>query len=119
MNFFKENISSPSPPDKYVPPIAPPSPPTERPGPGLIQMILPATTAPFSRQPIGGSIDGQIEYANRTNAIRVNIFARGAYFALGPIDEVPFYAMLPSGLIVNAGAKSLRQDVYPNCPEKK
>uniref|UniRef100_UPI0003B761F2 RHS repeat domain-containing protein n=1 Tax=Methylohalobius crimeensis TaxID=244365 RepID=UPI0003B761F2 len=39
-------------------------------GPGLLQVLFPAYTAPISRQPIGDSVDAQLRYANTVNQIR-------------------------------------------------
>ncbi len=38
--------------------------------PGLLQSLFPAHTAPMSRQPIGGSMESQLAYANHVNGIR-------------------------------------------------
>ena len=39
-------------------------------GPGLLQVLFPAHTAPISRQPVGGSVDAQLRYANTVNQLR-------------------------------------------------
>ena len=38
---------------------------------GIIQILLPASTAPLSKNPIGESVDAQIRYANIVNQSRV------------------------------------------------
>ncbi|VAW85022.1 hypothetical protein MNBD_GAMMA17-534, partial [hydrothermal vent metagenome] len=41
--------------------------------PGLLQMLFPAHTAQFSKDPIGGSPEAQIEHANGINALRERV----------------------------------------------
>ena len=58
----------------------------ERPRIGLLQILLPAHTAPFSKNPIGGSMEAQIRYANFVNRIRrggVQMAALPFEFAIG------------------------------------
>jgi RHS repeat-associated protein len=63
-----------------------------KPGPGVMQVIFPAHTAALCRNPIGGSTQSQIEYANAINSLRKFNFEIGS-LAIKPL--APTYISIP------------------------
>jgi len=55
-------------------------------GPGVLQSLMPATTAAFSREPIGGSAEAQAEYANTVNGIRDAAISPSAFLYEGAVE---------------------------------
>jgi len=68
-------------------------------GPGLLQSLMPASTAAFSRNPIGGSAEAQAEYANTVNGIRDAAISPSAILYEGTVDILslgPLVRVLPA-----------------------
>jgi len=64
----------PDPPKRKCDCIRPPE-------PHIMQVLMPAMTAPFSRSPLGGSQAAQLEYASAVNTMRGIAFTSGAIAA--------------------------------------
>jgi hypothetical protein len=54
--------------------------------PTFFQAAMPAHTAPFVRQPIGGSTSSQIQWANTVNPIRTTAISTGAFHGGRGVD---------------------------------